>query len=74
MDFGGDIGVWVLNKQTPNRQLWLSSPISGPHRFDYNITQNTWIETRDNSITLQNLLVNEWSKVLNANVTFEDDF
>ena len=25
-----DLGTYVLNKQTPNLQLWLSSPISGP--------------------------------------------
>ncbi|KAJ1406209.1 Frataxin/CyaY [Sesbania bispinosa] len=24
----GDLGTYVLNKQTPNRQLWLSSPVS----------------------------------------------
>ncbi|KAL9331306.1 hypothetical protein ACSQ67_000916 [Phaseolus vulgaris] len=24
----GDLGTYVLNKQTPNRQLWLSSPLS----------------------------------------------
>ncbi|XP_048226100.1 frataxin, mitochondrial isoform X2 [Ricinus communis] len=23
----GDLGTYVLNKQTPNRQLWLSSPV-----------------------------------------------
>lgn len=23
----GDKGTYVLNKQTPNRQLWLSSPV-----------------------------------------------
>lgn len=28
-------GTYVINKQTPNRQLWLSSPISGPKRFVY---------------------------------------
>jgi len=22
----GDAGTWVINKQTPNRQLWWSSP------------------------------------------------
>ncbi|XP_063769988.1 frataxin, mitochondrial isoform X2 [Pseudophryne corroboree] len=26
--FGGDIGTYVINKQTPNRQIWLSSPTS----------------------------------------------
>ncbi|KAG6570859.1 hypothetical protein SDJN03_29774, partial [Cucurbita argyrosperma subsp. sororia] len=33
VDFGvmtlrlGDLGTYVLNKQTPNRQIWLSSPL-----------------------------------------------
>lgn len=26
---------YVLNKQTPNKQIWLSSPISGPSRFEF---------------------------------------
>ena len=30
----GARGTFVVNKQTPNRQLWLSSPISGPFRYD----------------------------------------
>lgn len=29
------VGTYVLNKQPPNRQIWLSSPISGPKRYDY---------------------------------------
>lgn len=29
---GPDLGTYVINKQTPNRQLWLSSPVSGPKR------------------------------------------
>lgn len=29
------IGTFVLNKQPPNKQIWLSSPISGPKRFDW---------------------------------------
>ena len=28
-------GTYVLNKQPPNRQIWLSSPITGPKRFDW---------------------------------------
>ena len=27
--------AFVLNKQAPNMQVWLSSPISGPQRFEY---------------------------------------
>jgi frataxin len=30
-------GTYVLNKQPPNKQIWLSSPISGPKRFDWTV-------------------------------------
>ena len=30
-----DVGTYVINKQAPNRQIWLSSPRSGPARFDF---------------------------------------
>ncbi len=30
-----DKKTFVLNKQTPNMQIWLSSPISGPQRFEF---------------------------------------
>ena len=30
----GAHGTYVLNKQTPNQQIWLSSPVSGPYRYD----------------------------------------
>jgi len=28
-------GTYVINKQPPNKQIWLSSPVSGPKRFDW---------------------------------------
>ena len=31
-------GTYVLNKQPPNKQIWLSSPITGPKRFDWVVT------------------------------------
>lgn len=31
----GKYGFWVINKQTPNRQIWWSSPVSGPRRYEY---------------------------------------
>ncbi|CAI5488653.1 unnamed protein product [Closterium sp. Naga37s-1] len=31
----GQHGIFVINKQAPNRQIWLSSPQSGPARFDW---------------------------------------
>eukprot|EP01098_Paradermamoeba_levis_P015969 TRINITY_DN8394_c0_g1_i1.p1 TRINITY_DN8394_c0_g1~~TRINITY_DN8394_c0_g1_i1.p1 ORF type:complete len:183 (-),score=40.61 TRINITY_DN8394_c0_g1_i1:247-795(-) len=34
MKLGGK-GTFVINKQAPNRQLWWSSPVSGPKRFEW---------------------------------------
>ena len=28
-------GQYVINKQTPARELWIASPISGPYHFGY---------------------------------------
>ncbi|KAM0285783.1 hypothetical protein ACHAQH_001245 [Verticillium albo-atrum] len=30
-------GTYVINKQPPNKQIWLSSPLSGPKRYDWAI-------------------------------------
>ena len=43
----GPHGTWVLNKQTPNRQVWWSSPLSGPLRFEYDPATQHWVTTRD---------------------------
>ena len=39
VDFVDDQGkkTYVLNKQAPNKQLWLSSPFSGPQRYEYDL-------------------------------------
>ncbi len=34
--------IFILSKQTPNQQIWFSSPISGPARFDYMEELNIW--------------------------------
>lgn len=62
-------GTYVINKQPPNKQIWLSSPISGPKRYDYVILSEgqdskegtgvgAWIYLRDMS-TLADLLRDE---------------
>lgn len=62
------IGTYVINKQTPNRQIWLSSPISGPKRFD--LVNEKWISTRDN-LSLDALLNSEFREIFQ---TEEIDF
>ena len=42
----GERGVFVLNKQAPNRQIWLSSPVSGPSRFNWDSEQGAWAAAR----------------------------
>ncbi|KAG6354710.1 hypothetical protein INS49_004728 [Diaporthe citri] len=64
-----DIGTYVINKQPPNKQIWLSSPISGPKRYDYVVSgegqsqkEDTavgdWVYIRDGS-TLGELFLKE---------------
>mmetsp|Transcript_10755 Transcript_10755/g.33006 ORF Transcript_10755/g.33006 Transcript_10755/m.33006 type:complete len:234 (+) Transcript_10755:90-791(+) len=45
----GPAGIYVINKQTPNRQLWLSSPLSGPKRYYFDVVKNNWLNTRDDT-------------------------
>lgn len=33
MEIAG-VGTFLLNKQAPNMQIWLSSPLSGPHHYN----------------------------------------
>ncbi|KAL7271613.1 hypothetical protein RUND412_005614 [Rhizina undulata] len=51
-------GTYVINKQPPNKQIWLSSPVSGPKRYDWNGELGEWVYARDGS-TLKGLLVEE---------------
>ncbi|KAG4912781.1 hypothetical protein AAZX31_19G106300 [Glycine max] len=58
----GDLGTYVLNKQTPNRQLWLSSPVSGPSRFDWDRDTKAWIYRR-NKANLYKILEGEFEQL-----------
>jgi frataxin len=62
-------GTYVLNKQTPNLQIWLSSPVSGPKRFDF--IDNTWVYKRTGE-SLHDLLSSELSKSLGKRVDFSE--
>ncbi|EGO56064.1 hypothetical protein NEUTE1DRAFT_117198 [Neurospora tetrasperma FGSC 2508] len=60
VSFDDGIGTYVINKQPPNKQIWLSSPKSGPKRYDYvalgdgqnekeGTAKGEWVYLRDNS-------------------------
>ncbi|KAM6104726.1 LOW QUALITY PROTEIN: frataxin, mitochondrial [Pterocles gutturalis] len=57
---GGDMGTYVINKQT-HRQIWLSSPTSGPKRYDW--TGRNWVYSHD-KVSLHELLSKEFSTAL----------
>ncbi|XAR68062.1 Ferroxidase [Bertholletia excelsa] len=58
----GSLGTYVLNKQTPNRQIWLSSPVSGPSRFDWDRDAQAWVYRRTKA-KLLTLLESELEKL-----------
>ncbi|KAG8011601.1 3-hydroxy-3-methylglutaryl-coenzyme A reductase [Nibea albiflora] len=66
---GGDHGTYVINKQTPNKQIWLSSPTSGPKRYDW--TGDSWVYTHD-GVSLHQLLSKEFSIIFNKNMDLID--
>src|SRR2546421_5721184 len=74
-------GDYVLNKQPPNKQIWISSPISGPKRYDWVISGDhhhekegteqgvgEWIYLRDGS-RLSDLLKREIDLEMENDVT-----
>lgn len=68
------VGTYVLNKQPPNKQIWLSSPISGPKRYDWVVDGKDkksairqWVYLRDGS-NLTDLLNEELSLSLPRDV------
>ncbi|KAI8977043.1 Frataxin-like domain-containing protein [Mycotypha africana] len=69
----GEHGTYVINKQPPNQQIWSSSPISGPLRFDYDEKHQKWFYHRDFE-TLDNLLNTELSTIFGRKVDLLEDF
>eukprot|EP00040_Diaphanoeca_grandis_P027828 m.159281 g.159281 ORF g.159281 m.159281 type:complete len:185 (-) comp31129_c2_seq10:47-601(-) len=66
----GDLGTYVINKQTPNQQIWLSSPVSGPKRYTYDPTATQWMYAHDN-VPLHERLSTELSDLLKEPLLFK---
>ncbi|GAB2288785.1 hypothetical protein Dimus_036650 [Dionaea muscipula] len=64
----GDLGTYVLNKQTPNRQIWLSSPVSGPARFDWDSKTEAWVYRR-NGATLFRVVESELEQLCGESIS-----
>jgi len=64
-------GTYVINKQTPNKQIWFSSPKSGPKRYNWDITKKIWVNTRDGH-ALSKLFSDELTKIAGINISLSD--
>lgn len=38
--------TYVINKHAPNRQIWMSSPVSGASHYSYDPERGQWLSTR----------------------------
>ncbi|XP_058818792.1 frataxin homolog, mitochondrial [Topomyia yanbarensis] len=71
---GNPHGTYVINRQSPNRQIWLSSPKSGPKRYDFIPDRSTgnggyWVYKHD-GVSLHELLQLEIGEIIKEKVDF----
>ncbi len=65
-----DARQYVISKNTPVRQIWLSSPLSGASHYAFDRKSGTWISTRNDDI-LTTLLSGEFSQLSGTPITFD---
>ncbi|XP_055387393.1 frataxin homolog, mitochondrial [Condylostylus longicornis] len=69
----GSSGTYVINRQTPNKQIWLSSPNSGPKRYDFFGSKNAELgqwKYKHTGESLHSLLQKEIKTILKKDVNF----
>ena len=59
--------TYILNINKINKQLWLSSPFSGPKRFEYDRKTNQWLDINNYKINLYKILNNEFNNLIKQN-------
>ncbi|OJX80872.1 iron donor protein CyaY [Magnetospirillum sp. 64-120] len=61
-------GQYVINKHAPNRQIWMSSPVSGASHYDY--ADGQWQSTRDPAAKLPQVLAAELKAKFGIDIEF----
>ncbi|KOB74952.1 putative frataxin, mitochondrial [Operophtera brumata] len=64
VSLGSNYGTYVINRQSPNKQIWLSSPVSGPKRYDLVLKNGGYWAYKHDGKTLHQLLQEEISKIV----------
>jgi frataxin len=62
--------TYVINKHAPNRQIWMSSPVSGASHYSYDSERHQWVSTR-NGGTLAETLAAELARATGTVVVFD---
>lgn len=61
-------GQYIINKQTPAREIWLASPISGPYHFSY--MDGKWHTKKGDDLLL--LLNTELNRFFDIDLKYEE--
>jgi frataxin len=78
-----ELGTWVINQYAVTKQIWVSSPLSGPSKYNWNRDKpqmrgqgekGVWASERDDTRELQQLLEKEFSQVFGVPITFDEAF
>lgn len=68
----GKKGTFVISRQTPTRQLWLSSPISGPWHYEFDATATVWKCTKS-PISFWQRMETELSQIFDTKIEFKKE-
>ena len=60
---------YVINKNSPNHEIWMSSPLSGASHYFLEDDLKTWIDTRSGH-NLFDILAQELSQSSGKSITF----
>ena len=66
----GDEGTFIISRQTPTQQLWLSSPISGPWHYTFDQDKGDWKCTKGD-MPFFDRMDKELTDMLNIEVKFD---
>src|SRR3954470_20945561 len=61
---------YVINKHMPNRQIWVSSPVSGAAHFSYDAAAEKWRSTRGGAV-LHDLLATELAPLASSDLILD---
>ena len=61
-------GQYIINKHTPNREIWMSSPVGGATHFAH--VDGRWVSTRDSALVLHEVLAAELKARTGTDIAF----